>query len=216
MKHIEKLMTNRISPRRFDETHEITNTDMESIIEAMRMTPASYGLLNVRLIRLSRGEFKNSLNGLFYHQPNFTQASEYLLFVVDKSEKLINETIVKTADQIFVGEPEKGQKFVTSFQERIPLYYGSETLVNEWSAKQAYITLGVGIVAAADLGIDTVAQEGFDHLKLNQFMVEQNLIEDNEMIVLGLALGKLSNLDFDHTKKAKVRRDKKEFIKTIK
>ncbi|PPE05480.1 nitroreductase family protein [Williamsoniiplasma lucivorax] len=216
MKYIEKIMTQRMSPRRFDENHEIKPEDMDSIIEAMRMSPAAYGLFNTRLIRMPRSEFRDSLTPLFFNQPNFYQASEYLLFVVDKVEKLVSETIVKSAADMFGADLTKRDNYILSFQQRFPTYFASDSSANDWSAKQAYIMLGVGIVAAADLNIDVVPQEGFDHEKLNKLMVEQKLIEHNEMIVLGLALGKLTNGDFNHEHKTKVRRHQDEFIKIVK
>jgi nitroreductase len=55
-----------------------------------------------------------------------------------------------------------------------------------WATKQAYIALGTGIVAAADLRIDSTPMEGFDPVKYDEIL---ELKEKGLKSVVLLSLG---------------------------
>jgi nitroreductase len=71
--------------------------------------------------------------------------------------------------------------------------------------KQSYIALGVGIVAAASLDIDSCPHEGFDKPALEALLREKGLISNQQQIALGLALGKIDQAITNSQSKEKVR-----------
>lgn len=192
-KEIVTKMTARRSARTFDEKYVIPGEDLNSLAEAIRMSPTSYGMENTKIIILKRGEFKDSLNELFYNQPNYISASAYILFVSDRSKKLKEYTIPKSA-KAFLGDNEIAQRYINTInatwdKKFIPENGGTKD-PDEWSNKQSYIGLGVAVVAATMLNIDTCPQEGFDADKIHAKLLENNYITKDEQISVGLALGK--------------------------
>jgi nitroreductase len=114
---VKELMQQRRSARRFRMDYEIADHDLDQIVEAIRMSPASYGALNTRVIVMKRGKFKDSLNNLFYNQDNFTQASAYIIFVNDKAEIICDQTMIYTTELIFKDDLEKRDMFLKNFNK---------------------------------------------------------------------------------------------------
>ena len=52
----------------------------------------------------------------------------------------------------------------------------NHVLPDWWAEKQAYIALGIAMIAAVDIGIDTGPMEGFDKGAVNQILDEYKLI----------------------------------------
>jgi nitroreductase len=69
-----------------------------------------------------------------------------------------------------------------------------------WSAKQAYIALGFGLAAAAELNIDSCPMEGFDGAKVKEILG----LGDEFMPVAMLPVGYRDEND-EHSKKTKFR-----------
>ena len=83
--------------------------------------------------------------------------------------------------------------------------------VQNWLTHQAYIGLGFGLVAAAELNIDGCPMEGFDAEKYDEIL---GLKEKNLHSVVLLTVGYRSSEDgYQHL--AKVRRSKEEFFINI-
>ncbi|WP_164704230.1 nitroreductase family protein [Mesoplasma coleopterae] len=68
------------SARDFDVNYEIPEADFNDIIQAMRMSPSSYGILGQRLLVINRGEMREKLAPFFYNQLNYLPASNLLFY----------------------------------------------------------------------------------------------------------------------------------------
>ncbi|AUF83499.1 hypothetical protein CXP39_01665 [Mesoplasma syrphidae] len=205
---VKQLMEERRSARRFQTDYEIADDDLDQIIEAIRMSPASYGALNTRVVVMKKGPFKDSLNKIFYNQDNFTQASAYIIFVNDKAKIICDETMPYTTSLIFKDDLAKREAFLKNFYNVWNTRFGSPQtigLAEEWSMKQSYIALGVGIVAAASLNIDSCPHEGLDKLALENVLQQHGLITKNQQVAVGLALGKIDETIANSRVKEKIR-----------
>ncbi|WP_026389520.1 nitroreductase family protein [[Acholeplasma] multilocale] len=214
-KSVTELMTERHSARKFLTDKDVSEQDLQAIVEAMRMSPASYGMFNSQVIVIQRGEFLNELAPIFYNQPNFVTASAYIILINDNGQKVKDVTIPRSADAIFGEMVDKRDRFVSNIDNVWNYKFGKEYAnmnPDEWSLKQSYIALGIGTVAAADLGIDSCAQEGFDLVGLTKVLREKGLMDDDQNIALGLALG-YRDESFD---KGKVRMPYEEYAKFVK
>ncbi|ATZ18687.1 NAD(P)H-dependent oxidoreductase [Williamsoniiplasma somnilux] len=217
-KNINELMVLRSSARAFAKELIINKQDVMDLIEAARMAPTSYGLQNFKIIHLPQSEFRESLNSLFYNQLNFITASDYFLFVADSGTKILNETIEKSVGDI-MGDvtSEKSLNFINNIKNSYEVRFGdNERLANEWSSKSAYIASGIVTVAAAEKDIDTCIMEGFDGKKLNELFWEKNLIQKDEFICLGMALGKIFEETKNKNHAKKIRKKLVDFYKEVK
>ncbi|WP_031543317.1 nitroreductase family protein [Mesoplasma photuris] len=218
-KTVAELMTERHSAKLFQKGFKIEQDILDSIVEAIRMSPSSYGMMNQRVIVLVDGEFKESLNPIFFGAPNHLTASAQILIITDKADKLKNETMPLTINAKFEGKPEELKaKYFESFAKIWDAKFGAPNDMNHanfWSQKQAYIALGIALVAAEQFGIDACPQEGYDRIKLEELFRSKNLLANDEEITLSILLGKIEGEEgIGYFKK--VRKDKKDFVNYIK
>ncbi|AGY41367.1 Oxygen-insensitive NAD(P)H nitroreductase Dihydropteridine reductase [Mesoplasma florum W37] len=86
-------MTQRRSDRDFDVNYEIPEADFNDIIQAMRMSPSSYGILGQRLLVINRGEMRKKLAPFFYNQLAMLMPknlSLYWVLIIKVCKKLQN------------------------------------------------------------------------------------------------------------------------------
>ncbi|AJM71690.1 NAD(P)H-dependent oxidoreductase [Mycoplasma yeatsii] len=212
--NVKDLMLNRKSARDFDTTKKISDKDLQDILTATRMTPSAFNLMNLRLLVIdSESELKSQLIPLFYNQKNFINADKCILFVSDKSNKILNHTIDKTISSIFTKEQEEiAQKFRNNVVNSTTMLAKYNELDN-WSKTTAHIASGVATVAAASLNIDSCIMGGFNANQLNEILIENNYLTSDEQVVLAMVLGYVNP---NIIPKAKIRIDEKEFVTFVK
>lgn len=151
----------RYATKQYDATKKISTADLNTLKEAVRLTPTSYGLQGFKVIIVENPEVRAKLREKAYGQGQVTDASHLFVFVaqkdmtvehIDNYLHLISETRgVSVADLQGFGDYMKGAI------GGIPTEYKAV-----WNAKQAYIGLGILLTAAASLKIDATPMEGFD------------------------------------------------------
>lgn len=208
------LMQERHSIRMFDETRTIPEATFAAILETMRMSPASYGLLNIRLLVLPRSKFRNQLNEIFYQQKNFITASHFVILLADNGEQIKHHTVLETANAIFgpVASTSK-QLYIENFNNAYEArFWNQPEMATAYSAEQAYIVGGVATVTAAACGVDTCMMGGYDSNKLYEVLRRKNLIAPYQLPVLTMAFG---YADPNVPVKGKVRLPFTKFVTTV-
>jgi nitroreductase len=81
-----------------------------------------------------------------------------------------------------------------------------------WNSKQAYIALGIGLVAAAEENIDSTPMEGFDHEQVDEIL---QLKEKGLKSTVLLALGYRDAANDYLVTLKKVRREKEKLFTTM-
>lgn len=212
---IDEIMARRQSCRDFQTDYKIPEKSLERLLEALRLSPSAYGALNYRVLVFPQSKTREDLNSIFLNQKNFITASSVILFVADKWERLENQTARETANSMF-PRPEdtiKRDIFLDNFHKRYDEEYKKNPKLGDaWSAKQVFIALGVGLVAAEALNLDACALGGFDEEALDKWLQSKKLMGKDEMAVIALALGKSA----ETVKRPKVRKQMKDFTKIVK
>ena len=94
---------------------------------------------------------------------------------------------VKGANAVTAAAMKAGWKHWAKTDFKI---YDTPDGLHQWAARQAYIVLGFVMLAAAELGIDSCAIEGFSSDKVAAALESFKLINrDNDLPVVMLALG---------------------------
>jgi nitroreductase len=195
----------RYATKIFDPLKKVSNEDLNTILEAARLSASSYGLQPYRIFVVEDPEIREKLKQASRGQGQITDASHLIVFanVITPGEKLVDE---------YLGN--------VSFTRNIPLDdlqgYGSmmkstigglsrDEGVN-WTAKQAYIALGNLLAAAAELKIDTCPMEGFDNAAYDRIL---GLQEKGLTSALVAAIGYRSPADkTQHLQKVRTSVDK--------
>lgn len=182
MKLIEDLKW-RYATKKFS-NKKVASNDLDKIIEAINLSASSIGLQSYRVFVVENETLKKELGeGSFNSQ--IAECSHLLVFAAFDA---ITQEIIDNYIELIVKE--RG----TSVNELIDLRNTASSYLlartdNEnfiWSTKQAYIGLGTGLIAAANLKIDTTPMEGFDAEKFDKKL---KLREKGLKSVVLLALG---------------------------
>ncbi|UZK64012.1 nitroreductase family protein [Mycoplasma mycoides subsp. capri] len=212
--YIKELMLNRKSARDFDLNKSISDQDLEIILTSMRMSPSAFNLMNLRLLIIDRNSsFKTELSPLFYNQLNFINADKVILFVSDKTNKILNHTIDKTVNKMF---NETQVEIANKFKKNVVNATSQLAQINEldnWSKTTAHITAGIATIAAASLNIDSCIIGGFNAKVLETFFIQKNYLSEDEQIVLTMSFGYMSK---SIKPKPKIRIDENEYITFVK
>ncbi|WP_445717457.1 NAD(P)H-dependent oxidoreductase [Flavobacterium sp.] len=200
----------RYATKKFDATKKISDKDLETLKEAIRLSSSSYGLQLYKVFIIENPELRAKLQPVSWGQSQIVDASHLLVFanIVDVQEHHIDEYVQNIAATRGLSiEDLKGYSdFMKS--KIVPL---SVEQKSNWTAKQTYLALGNLINAAAELKIDVTPMEGFEPEKYNE------ILGLNE---LGLNASLVAPIGYRHEEDAtqhyaKVRKSTKELFETI-
>jgi nitroreductase len=140
--------------------NKIPEATMNTILEATKLAPSSFGLTPYNIIVIEDEETRKKLQPHFYNQPQVGESSALVIFATWNSitEKEVAAYMQEIAEERgvpveslndFAGYINGSIKNLTAEQLQI------------WAAKQTYIALGFALVAAATEEIDATPMEGF-------------------------------------------------------
>ncbi len=140
--------------------NKIPEATMNTILEATKLAPSSFGLTPYNIIVIEDEETRKKLQPHFYNQPQVGESSALVIFATWNSitEKEVAAYMQEIAEERgvpveslndFAGYINGSIKNLTAEQLQI------------WAAKQTYTALGFALVAAATEEIDATPMEGF-------------------------------------------------------
>lgn len=151
----------RYATKKFDASKKISADQLHILKEALRLSPTSYGLQPVKYLIIENPEIREQLKDKSYNQTQITDASH--LFVLCTNVEVPNEQI-DTYIQLIAQERKVSTESIEGFGNYMKTTLGklSPDEISIWTAKQAYIALGMLLTACATLEIDSTPMEGFD------------------------------------------------------
>lgn len=140
--------------------NKIPEATMNTILEATKLAPSSFGLTPYNIIVIEDEETRKKLQPHFYNQPQVGESSALVIFATWNSitEKEVAEYMQEIADER--GVPVESLKDFAGYINGSIKNLTAEQL-QIWAAKQTYIALGFTLVAAASEEIDATPMEGF-------------------------------------------------------
>ncbi|HEY0091479.1 MAG TPA: NAD(P)H-dependent oxidoreductase [Flavobacterium sp.] len=158
----------RYSTKKFDPLKIVSDGDFETLKEAIRLSPSSYGLQPYRVVIVQDKSVREQLR-IASGQPQFTEASHLMIFANDIrfDASRIDDYIMKVS--LTRGIPPATLDGYGTFMKSqlVPM---ENELKSNWTAKQTYLALGNLLNAAAELRIDVTAMEGFDANAFNKVL----------------------------------------------
>lgn len=141
---------------------------IEKILEAIRYAPTSNGLQPFEVIVISNPELKVKIRAVANNQSVATDSSHLVIFAAwdDVTPERIDaafEHVIRERGN-YQGLESYRQSLINSHSANT-----KETNFNH-AARQAYIALGFGLLAAANQMVDTTPMEGFDPAALDDLL----------------------------------------------
>jgi len=151
----------RYATKKYDASAKVPQDKIEQILEAIRLAPTSSGLQPFEVMVVSNADLRQKLRAAAYGQSQVTDASHFLVFAA--WDNYTAERMHKVFDGIVAERGPLSDDTKAYRDNLIKNYTSREAHVNfEHAARQAYIALGFGLAAAAELKVDSTPMEGFD------------------------------------------------------
>lgn len=179
MKTIIEALQWRYATKKFDTTKKLNQNDLDTIFEALRLSPSSFGLQPWKFIHVKNPETRVQLQANSRGQPQITEASDLLVIAVKTSlQESDVEEYIQSIVQLRGNDKEKmpdEAKNIEKLMEYKNMMIGTiksktpEQLKGR-NQKQAYIALGVALTVCASMEIDACPMEGFDSAKYDEIL----------------------------------------------
>ena len=165
---IQKLKW-RYATKKMDPQKAVPQEKVDRILEAVRLAPTSSGLQPYEIILVTNPEIRERIKAIAWNQAQVTEGSHLLVFAAwdNYTAERINMMFDLTNEER--GSTNEGWE---NYRNMLLGNYPSRPAeVNfQHAARQAYIGLGVALVAAAEEEVDSTPMEGFDNQALDDIL----------------------------------------------
>lgn len=205
--HTQNWLKWRYATKKFDAEKEVSEEDLNYILEAGNLAATSYGLQPFKIVVVTDKEKKQALMAQAYNQGHVGENSALLVLAArtDVDATYIAEYTARI--ERTRGLPAGA---VDGYKDMMVGDLTNRTEADRlvWAQKQAYIALGTMMVAASEKGIDHCGMEGFNPAGFNDVL---GLAAHNLHATVILPIGYRSAED-DTQHYAKVRKDLKDLV----
>ena len=180
---------------------KVPQEKVDKILEAIRLAPTSFGLQPFKVIVIEDEKLREDIFNTACQQPQIKEASHVLVFAANK--KVTAEQVQEYMELIATtrGIPVESLDGFKAMFDGIVAGTAEQNFV--WTARQAYLAFGVGIVAAALEQVDATPMEGFNPQAMDKIL---GLEEQNLGSTTILTLGYRDEANDSLVKAAKVRK----------
>jgi nitroreductase len=159
----------RYATKKFDATKTITDADLNTIKEAIRLSSSSFGLQPYKIFIIENPELRAQIKDVAWGQAQVIDASHLLVFAskVNIGDEEVDDYVKNTSITREASIESLGgyANFIKSYIK--PL---TEDDKNVWTSKQTYLAMGNLLNVAAELKIDVSPMEGFVPEKVNELL----------------------------------------------
>lgn len=195
-----KLLQWRYATKRMN-GQSVAQEKVDKILEAVNLAPTSYGLQPFHVIEISDSALREKIFAEACPQPQINESSHLLVFAANKK---VTQALVDDYMQLIAHTRNMPVAELNDFRAMFDgIVAGSAEQNFVWTARQAYLAFGVGLVAAAHLQVDATPMEGFNAAALDAVL---GLEAKNLSAVTIMALGYRNEAADYLAKAAKVRK----------
>ncbi|MGE5467917.1 MAG: NAD(P)H-dependent oxidoreductase [Ignavibacteria bacterium] len=207
-----QLLNWRYATKKMDPAKPVPQDKVDRIVEAVRLAPTSSGLQPFELIVVTNPEVRARIQPIAWNQAQVADCSHLLVFAAwdNYTAERINMMFDLTHQQRGLTDP-GWERYRKLLLEKYVPRSAEENF--QHAARQAYIALGIALVAAAAEQVDSTPMEGFDPDALDGIL---GLRERGLKSVLMLPLGYRAAAGDWLVNLKKVRRALAEFVTEVK
>ena len=162
----------RHATKGFDSNKPVSEEHLHSILRAIRMAPTSFGLQPFLVEVIQDQKLKDKLFPHAWNQKQVVTCSALLVFVARTNLEGRITDYIQTASG---GNADIKAKMADYEKMMRSTFNGrSEEDLKAWAQKQAYIALGFGLAACAELEIDSCPMEGLVGAEFDKILGLEN------------------------------------------
>lgn len=157
-------LTWRYATKKFDTSKKVSSENLEQILEAIRMTPTSFGLQAYHFYVVTDSEMLQKLQSASYNQPQIGTCSHLIIMCARKD-------LLQAKDEYFdalSGGDSEARAKLAGYEQMATGFIPNTS--PEWAKKQVYIAQGFMLAACAELEIDSCPMEGFDSKTVTEIL----------------------------------------------
>ncbi|OCA97767.1 NAD(P)H-dependent oxidoreductase [Clostridium beijerinckii] len=169
--------------KQFDPTKTVSEEDFNTILEAGRLSPSSFGFEPWKFLVIQNKSLKEKLFPVSWGAQNsFNGASRFVILLARKKVDTIynSEYITKIMSEV-QNLPEdvanQRKSAFESFEKNDFNLLESDRAIFDWASKQTYIALANMLTAAAFLQIDSCPIEGFNIEKVEEILKNEGILD---------------------------------------
>jgi len=202
----------RYAVKRFDPNKTISSKDWGTLEDSLVLSPSSFGLQPWKFYVVTNEDVRKELQQHSWDQPQIVECSHLVVIAArkDSTRRDIEnylELIMKVR-----GTPAEELEVLKGMMLGSQKQATEDGFINEWAARQCFISLGFLLSAAAVLGIDACPMEGFVPAEYDRVL---GIDDDGYFSVVVCAVGYRDGEEDWLSKLSKVRYPKDEMIKRI-
>jgi nitroreductase len=159
----------RYATKKFDPSKKVSDKDIETLKEAVRLSVSSYGLQLYKVLIIKNPEIKSELKKASWDQSQITDASHLFVFC---NYTMNFDYHIDNYIQLIADAQGIGTDTLKNYEETIKSSIEKKDQMGKksWAEKQTYLALSNLLAACAELKIDACPMEGFDNQSYNQIL----------------------------------------------
>lgn len=169
MNSIVDALNRRYAVKWYDSSKKVSDENINTILEAMRLSASSFWLQPWKFIVITNPELRQKLRAVSYDQPQVTDASHLIVLTVKRDLTLADIDAYIASISETRGVPVEALSW---FKDMLIWTTGrlDQAMKETWNTKQVYIALGTWLAAAASLQVDASPMEWFNASEYNQIL----------------------------------------------
>lgn len=159
-KPLNDLLNWRYATKKMDPSKAVPQDKVDAIVEAIRMAPTSSGTQPFEVFVVTNPDVLGEIRKVAWDQAQITDGSHLLVFAAWD-----NYTAERIDHVVDLNVAERGDlPMLHAYYDNLKSNYLPRDAETNYAhaARQAYIALGIALVAAAEQEVDSTPMEGFD------------------------------------------------------
>ncbi len=150
----------RYATKGFDANAKINASDIQDLVEVIRLAPSSFGMQPFKILVISDQDIKLKLQAASYDQAQIGDCSHLIVFCIDKE---VTSAHVDQYVDLICETRDMPKESLTGYKNSIAGFVNGKPaeVKLEWARQQAYLALGFLLYACAEKKIDACPMEGF-------------------------------------------------------
>lgn len=149
----------------FDTTRQVSQDDLEFILEVGRLSPSSIGMEHWKFIVTRRATLKDELRQACMDQPQLSSCNVVVIILAKKAELAPDSEYVRAMLRRWEMPETEYQSMLDFYRQHV-----ASTDITAWSVAQCHIAAANMMTAAASIGIDSCPIGGFNAAAVRQVL----------------------------------------------